>query len=160
MEHMILFHPERMISMSESMKNQIREELEKLLPKIKKVTRLITVAEEDWTEHYDHTSPDDLYLRGMFYRIGDMLDDAGRLVGKTFAEVVEEGVLCKQSNERYSLHGNEFTSGSSLEYLAKGDDGDYWEHSRIEHNGHDYYLVADRDLPLEGLCVRIKHVRY
>lgn len=83
----------------DSVKSQIREELEKLLPQIKKVTHMITDAEESWTTHYDQNNPEDLYLRGMFYRIGDMLDDANRLLVQTFAEVVDEGVLVKQRTD-------------------------------------------------------------
>jgi hypothetical protein len=145
--------------MSESMKDQIREELESLFPQIKKVSRMITDAEESWATHYDRNDPDDLYLRRMFYSIGDLLDDAGRLLTQTFADVVNEGSLYNQINGRYSLHEREFTSGEQLEYLLSDDDGDRWEPSRIGHNGEDYYLLADRNLPLEGLHVRVKQLR-
>ncbi|MNW70782.1 hypothetical protein D3C74_502420 [compost metagenome] len=59
----------------------------------------------------------------MFYRIGDMLDGAKRLLDQTFAEVVDEGVLTKNMGGRYALHGREFTSGQTLEYLDQNDDG-------------------------------------
>jgi hypothetical protein len=144
--------------MSESLKNQIGVELENLLPQIKKVTAYITEAEESWTDHYDRNDPEDLYLRGMFYRIGDMLDDAGRVMEQTFAEVSDEGFLYKQPNSRYAFGGREFTSGEAIEYMASHYDGDRWQFSRIGHNGEDYYLVADRNLPLEGLRVRVKYI--
>jgi hypothetical protein len=144
--------------LNESMKNQIHAELEKLLPQIKKVTSMITQAEESWTDHYNRNNPDDLYLRGMFYRIGDMLDDARRVMDQTFAEVSDEGFLYKQGNGRYAFGGREFTSGEAIEYMASHSDGDRWQFSRIGHNGEDYYLVADRNLPLEGLRVRVKYI--
>ncbi|WP_431090835.1 DUF5348 domain-containing protein [Paenibacillus sp. 8b26] len=120
--------------MSESIKNQIHMELENLLSRIEKITSMIVQAEESWTSHYDRNDPEDMYLRGMFYRIGDMLDDANRLLVQTFAEVVDEGVLIKQSNGRYSFHGRELTSGEPIEYLVQNDDGDRWALSRIGHN--------------------------
>ncbi|WP_256715629.1 DUF5348 domain-containing protein [Paenibacillus peoriae] len=142
----------------DSAKGQIREELDKLLPQIKKVTHMITDAEESWTDHYNRNDPEDLYLRSMFYRIGDMLDDANRLLVQTFAEVVDEGELIKQPNGRYSLHGRELTSGEPIEYLATDDDGDRWVLSRIGHNGQDYCLETDRNFSLEELRIRIKYI--
>ncbi|MGO4953083.1 DUF5348 domain-containing protein [Paenibacillus peoriae] len=145
--------------MSESMKNQIREKLENLLPQIKKVTHMITDAEESWTDHYDRNDPDDLYLRRMFYSIGDVLDDAGQLIKRTTTQAGHEGVLYKRPDSRYGLGDMYFTTGQSVEfYRTDPDDGDRWEPSRIDHDGHDYYLAVDRNLPLEGLRVRIKYI--
>jgi hypothetical protein len=155
---MILFFPERMISMNESMKNKITVELEALLLRMQRVSQMIVTVEGNWPAHYNRENPEDQYLRGMFCRVGDILDDAKRLLDQAFAEVVDEGVLTKNMGGRYALHGREFTSGQTLECLVQNDDGNRWEFSRIEHNGHDYYLVDDRSIPLEGLRVRYKHI--
>ncbi|MEE4566296.1 DUF5348 domain-containing protein [Paenibacillus polymyxa] len=144
--------------MNESMKNKIIVELEALLLRMQRVSRMIATAEENWTAHYNKENPEDQYIRGMFYRVGGLLDDAKRLLDQVFAEVVDEGVLTKNMGGRYALHGREFTSGQTLEYLHQNDDGVRWELSRIEHNGHDYYLVDDRSIQLEGLRVRYKHI--
>nr|WP_226887803.1 DUF5348 domain-containing protein [Paenibacillus polymyxa] len=125
---------------------------------MQRVSQMIVTAEENWTAHYNRGNPDDQYLRGMFCRVGNLLDDAKRLLDQTFAEVVDEGVLTKNMGGRYALHGREFTSGQTLEYLDQNDNGVRWKLSRIEHNGHDYYLVADRNLPLKGLHVRVKYI--
>ncbi|KAF6561964.1 DUF5348 domain-containing protein [Paenibacillus sp. EKM202P] len=144
--------------MNGSMKNKITVELEALLSRMQRVSQMIVTAEENWTAHYNRGNPDDQYLRGMFCRVGNLLDDAKRLLDQTFAEVVDEGILTKNVGGRYALHGREFTSGQTLEYQDQNDDGVCWELSRIEHNGYDYYLVDDCSIPLEGLRVRYKHI--
>lgn len=144
--------------MNNSKKNDIQAELSKLLPQISRVVKMIEAAEENWSVHYDRTDPDDLYLRSMIYQAGDKLDDAARILKRAFADVIEEGVLRRQGNGRYALSNHEFTSGEPIEYLACGLDGDEdrWVATRIEHNGTDYYVANDPDLPLQGLVVRVK----
>lgn len=45
--------------------------------------------------------------------------------------------------------------GNRVEALVTGHHGNLrWELSRIEHNGHDYFLYGHADIPLEGLTVR------
>lgn len=147
--------------MSKSLKDKIAMELEELLPRLQRVSKMITTAEEDWPNHYDRNDPEEQYLRSMFYQAGDKLDDAVRILKRAFAEALEVGVLQKQSNGRYALGNREFTSGESIEYLAQGmdDDTDRWVATRIEHNGVDYYIVDDGSIPLQGLIARIKRVR-
>lgn len=143
------------------MKYQIQTELQKLLPQIKKVTLMINAAEEEWTAHYDRNNPEDLYLRSMFYRISNELQDGGKLISRAFTEVDVEGVLRKQSNGRYGFDYVELTTGEPVEYLLRdSEDGDRWVLSRIDHSGEDYCLWNNKGLPLEGLRVRIKLVRY
>jgi len=50
-----------------------------------------------------------------------------------------EGYLTKQKNGRYAINGAEFTSGDCLEVKIVP----YWVTMRIEHDGHDYYLLND-----------------
>lgn len=142
------------------MKAQIQVELEKLLPQIKKVSDMISTAEEDWPTHYDRTLPEDLYLRGMFYQIQDKLDAARRLARRTVAPVLKDGVLHKRSDGRFGLHdGTYFTSGESIEYLLTEPEEDArWVSSRIEHDGDDYCIVGRKGLSLQGLRVRIKEI--
>lgn len=145
--------------MNVTLKDQILVDLNNLLPQIKKITAYIAQAEESWTSHYDRNDPEDLYLRGMFYRIGDVLDDAGQLIKRTTTQADHEGVLYKRPDGRYGLGDMYFTTGQLVEfYRTDPDDGDRWEPSRIDHDGHDYCLVVDRNLPLEGLRVRVKYI--
>ncbi|AJS61595.1 hypothetical protein UB51_16880 [Paenibacillus sp. IHBB 10380] len=142
-------------------KDKIKAELEELLPQIKKITLMINAAEEDWTTHYDRNNPEDLYLQGMFYLISNELQDGGRLIGRALTEVNAEGVLKKKPNGRYGFGDVELTTGEPVEYLLQDPEyGDRWILSRIDHNGENYYLWNNPGLPLEGLRVRIKWVRF
>lgn len=144
--------------MSKSMKNQIKAELEKLLPGIEKVTHMIHDAEEEWTEHYRHDIPEEQYLRVMFYRISNDLKNGEQLIKRTFTEVDDEGVLYKQSDGRYGFGHHSFYSGSQLEYLDNDEDyGRRWVHSHIDHKDGDYCMRGTKT-PLEGMRVRIKRV--
>lgn len=142
------------------MKDQIQAELTKLMPQLKRVTKMIQEAGEDWPAHYDRTNPEDMYLQDIFYVVGDKLGDVEQLLRVAAAPVAEEGILRKGKSGRYSLNGSEFTSGQSIEYLDTGSDGDdpRWVYSRIEHDGTDYYIVRNPKLPLKGLRVRVKRI--
>ena len=69
-----------------------------------------------------------------------------------------EGTLLKNANGRYEFEAREYTSGCRIEYLVYDDfEGrEDWHLSRVEHNGDDYYIVANNGLSLDGLRVRIR----
>lgn len=138
---------------------QIKVELQKLLPQMKKVARMIEDAEQDWPEHYDSGDPESMYQRRVYTKAGDKLEGIVWMLERAFAEIADEGFLKKGTNGRYSLNGFEFTSGATIEFLAEDSDGMRWVQSRIEHNGRDYYLVGHQHLSLKGLKVRLKIVR-
>lgn len=142
------------------MKNEIKKELSNLLPQMRKINEMISKAEYSWTDHFDPNDPDDMYLRTMFYRISDKLDDVLLIAQRVGDEVLAEGNLIKNSAGRYQISSTDFyfTSGSSIEYLRQDEygDGAEWISSRIEHNGEDYYIAADPKLKMSGITARIK----
>lgn len=140
------------------MKNLIQVELEKLEPRIKWVTNMINEAENEGV--YNEGDPQEMYLRGMFYQIGNKLDDVRRIIRQVSAPVIEEGILHKNSCGRYEMpSGDYFTSGSNIEYFFTNSEGENrWIHSTIEHNGEDYCVVDNSSIQLEGLMVRVKEL--
>ncbi|MEK3762650.1 DUF5348 domain-containing protein [Paenibacillus sp. FSL P4-0338] len=140
------------------MKEKIQSALVNLEPQLKRVSKLIQDAENDGI--YSSENPEEMYLRGMFYQIQGKLNDARRLIRFTVAPVLKEGVLHKRSDGRYGLQdGTYFSSSGYIEYLLTepGEDA-RWVSSRIEHNGEDYFIVGRKELPLQGLRVRIKEI--
>ncbi|UQZ34578.1 hypothetical protein C2I18_14240 [Paenibacillus sp. PK3_47] len=139
------------------MKEKIQSALANLEPQLKRATKLIEDAENEGI--YGET-PDEQYLRSMNHKIGDKLDDARRLLRQVNAPIIEEGVLWKNAAGRYELpSGDCFTSGSSIEFLHTYSDGEkVWVYSSVEHNGKDYYIVANPKLSMGGLRVRVKQL--
>ncbi|RTE05511.1 DUF5348 domain-containing protein [Paenibacillus whitsoniae] len=141
-----------------SAKNAIKKDLTQLLPLIKRVSQLIDEVENEWTDHFNENDPDDMYLRSMYYRIQEKLDDARRIAQHVTAEESAKGKLRKNSAGRYEITGSGvyFTSGSSIEFLLEDDGRIRWVNSRVEHNGKDYYIVAAPDLRMAGVMARTK----
>lgn len=50
-----------------------------------------------------------------------------------------------------------YRSGSLIEALLQGDPGEApcWMQTKAGHDGEDYYLARYKDIPTEGLCVRV-----
>jgi hypothetical protein len=144
------------------MKEQIKADLKKLLPQFKQLSEAIQNTEASWTNHYNQDDPEDLYLRTIFYKISDKLDDVISLSNYVFATVVGEGILRKNSLGHYECgESHYYTSGSPIEFLYydKDDDRYEWCSSTVEHDGNDYYIVGYKDVKdvkMEGLKVRIK----
>lgn len=117
----------------------------------------------------DRSDADQLFLSDELYNILDKLSDVSHTLSYLEKPIKTEGVLHKNKYGRYEVNGVELSSGCKLEYLATDDyhmrynENDdyvitpYWNSSRMEHNGIDYYIVdADKDTVLEGLRVRIR----
>ncbi|MEK3747887.1 DUF5348 domain-containing protein [Paenibacillus sp. FSL E2-8871] len=138
------------------MKNLIQVELEKLEPRIKWVTNMINEAENEGV--YNEGDPQEMYLRGMFYQISSKLDEVRRYIRQVTAPVIEEGILHKGKDGRYTTGKHAYyTSGASIEYLFEDSTGESrWVYSHVEHNGNDYYIVNTPDCSMEGLKVRVK----
>lgn len=66
--------------------------------------------------------------------------------------VQSKGKLRKNSRGRYEIPDYEWTSGREIEALIEN----VWIHSRVEHNGEDYYIVGYSSIPMEGLAVRVR----
>ncbi|QWE49708.1 hypothetical protein [Paenibacillus phage SV21] len=67
---------------------------------------------------------------------------------------IYEGTLVLNALGRYEIDGTSiyFTSGDQIEYLVNK----IWKISRVEHNGEDYYIVADPGLKMLGLTARTR----
>lgn len=75
------------------------------------------------------------------------------------APIQEVGRLHKNASGRYETEtGYEYSCGSTIEALVEDDwhDVPYWVQTRIEASNGQYYLVGFRDVPLDGLQVRIR----
>ncbi|MFF2909978.1 DUF5348 domain-containing protein [Paenibacillus sp. NPDC057934] len=141
------------------MKEQIKAALANLEPQLKRVSKLIHDAENDAI--YSSEEPEELYLRNMFYRVGEDLDKARRYIRQVSARISSEGTISKLSDGRYGNERVYYTSGSSIEFLYSDPDGDdRWIYSSVEHNGVDYYIVVKPELSLNGLRVRVKDLPF
>ena len=106
----------------------------------------------------DPKDPDEIQKRNELYSILEKLDDITYALDYLEKPVLKSGVLRKNQNGRYELHGFEFTSGSDIEILIvdpEGEETSYWEHTSVEHDGSDYYAVSGHR-SLEGVEARIR----
>ena len=123
----------------------------------------------EWGElsglEYDPEDPESLFLKDELESAMEMLDDANSIIKALSQPIAVQGQLHKGANGRYSVEGRELSSGHGLEILAPAEvatksgewkEGFKWISTSIEHNGKDYYAVDFKDLPLEGLTVRIR----
>ncbi|RAU92491.1 DUF5348 domain-containing protein [Paenibacillus sp. YN15] len=147
-----------MKTQTKSIREQIKSELEKLLPQMKRVVNLIEDTEDNWLDHYERLDPDDQFQRYMFYFIAESMQKAQRTIEIMKAPVVASGKLYKNSAGRYEYErGSYFTSGCPIEFLHEEEGRDpSWIHSRVEHNGSDYYIVGYPNLSMNGLFVRMR----
>jgi hypothetical protein len=65
---------------------------------------------------------------------------------------MKEGILRHNAQGRYCIEDETcyFTSGDSIE-LYVDFDCNTWVKGRIEHNGNDYYFIADDGMKVTGL---------
>lgn len=140
------------------MKYEIKSEINKLLPQMKKLSNMIAKAEDDWLDFFEENDPEDMYLRTMFYRISKPLDEARRIALQVDSIVIAEGKLYRNRQGRYEIsQGSYFTTGDSIEYLREDGEGSVWVYTKVGHNGEDYYIMADPQLKLQGVMARKKH---
>ena len=119
---------------------------------------------------YDCTDPDQLFLLDQLSMILERLEYVHDRIHYIDRPVEYSGSLTKNSSGRYELpNGTYFTCGSSIEcliddsyheHLNKVNDEyenvPYWYKTSVEHDGNDYYLVGRKDIPLQGLTVRVR----
>ena len=145
----------------------LREELDRISGQL---TRIIKASGyEEWGDisglEHDPEDPESLFLKDELEDALEMLDKANSGIKALSQPIAVQGQLHRGSNGRYFVEGRELSSGYGLEVLAPTEvatkSGDWragfkWVATRMEHNGEDYYIVGYRDLPLEGLTVRIR----
>lgn len=88
----------------------------------------------------------------------DKLEVAKNRIDYLNKPIQDIGELRKNNRGRYELGGEEFSCGSSIEVVLYDEyyEKENWVRTRVEHNGKDYYLVGYRDIPMQGLKVRIR----
>ena len=108
---------------------------------------------------YDGGSMEDLYAMEHLERFLEKLKNAALELDHVTGPVLYEGVLRRTPSGRYGVGDYDLSAGAHLEYISRdGRHGGrpYWKYAQVERAGADYCLTAERDLPLEGLYVRIK----
>jgi hypothetical protein len=108
----------------------------------------------------DRTDPEELFLLEELRYVMYDVQGISSAVSHLKRPVKAEGRLHRNGNGRYFVGDYELTCGYPVEYLSMDDrygGRPYWRSSRLEHDGNDYYICADRKLELEGLQVRIRY---
>lgn len=111
---------------------------------------------------WDPRDPEQRFLVSEYQRILERLEDVQMRLEYLQRPTGEPLPLRKNERGRYETAEREYTSGGGIEYLQTVDiypDGEpetatEWRKSRVEHDGKDYYIVGDRQTPLDGLIVR------
>ena len=145
----------------------LKEELDRLSGQLTHIIK--GSGYEEWGDisglEYDPEDPESLFLKDELEETLEKLDRVNSGLSYLSQPIAVQGQLHRGSNGRYSVEGRELSSGYGLEILAPTEvttkSGDWragfkWVATRMEHNGEDYYIVGYRDLPLEGLTVRIR----
>lgn len=129
--------------------------------KIKSILKLSTYNEYDdlsgLTVNYEDA--DQLFMLDELRVIMDKLADAEDRMTYMCWPIVETSHLHKNEIGKYeTAHGHYYCCGSRIEALVSDDyhDAPYWTRTRVEHDGTDYYLVGHRNIPLNGLTVRVR----
>lgn len=107
----------------------------------------------------DKNDPEEQFLLDQYRKAVLSLSDAYSTLKYLEKPISSEGTLTKNGSGRYEIdYNNEFTSGSSIEFLIYDDwdNCEKWIASRIEHTNGDYYIYDYKDVQLQGLKVRIR----
>lgn len=96
-------------------------------------------------------------LRVVMNKLADVQDKFSYLK----CPIKETSRLHKNKSGKYETRlGHYYSCGYGIEALVSDDyhEVPYWSHTRVEHADGDYYLVGHRDVPLDGLTVRVREV--
>lgn len=100
-------------------------------------------------------NPDERQLHAVARHISDSISDIKWDLNYLTKEILCEGELIKQPNDRYAIGDVELTSGSPVEVYDPDDEA--WMMSAVEHNGNDYYIKSlGRETPIENRLVRVR----
>lgn len=137
---------------------------------------LNTMAKEiqgmEWLSDYDEAedcsgvsfnreNPDEVQKWHILGDVLEKLNSVRKTIQSVNAPVAYEETLHKNSSGRYEdSNGMEYTCGSRIEYYNPGneenDEPPAWVFSRVEHDGDDYYIIANRSISLDGLRIRVR----
>lgn len=154
---------------------KIFEQLKGIHGEIDKIIKKSTYSDYDDMSglNIDYTDSEQLFLLDELRGIFENLDKVNYKITYLKTPIVYSGTLSKNNQGRYELpNGHYFTSGDRIECLINDDFHEYfneetdkyesipyWIKTSVEHNGKDYYLVYNKDIPLQGLLVRIRDNR-
>ena len=142
--------------------NEIMSELKAISRSINKVAELTGYAEfgDMSLLDIDRTDAGDLFLSNELNRIVDSLADIQGNIDYMSLPIKYESTLFRNMEGKYETHSAHWYScGSVIEYCSNDESNHeypFWRKSRLEHDGKDYYIVAERQLPLQGLIVRVR----
>ena len=110
---------------------------------------------------YDENNAEHLYEMEHVERYLEKLKNAVAELDHITGTVLYEGPLHRTASGRYGIGDYDLSAGAHLEYIsrdARHGGKPYWRYSRIERCGEDYCLTEEKDVPLEGLYVRIRRI--
>lgn len=142
-------------------------DLEKILSKANSISNCIKILlkQSTYTEYDDmsgleinYNDADQLFLLDELRGVMEKLDSAKDKIDYINKPIKLEGYLYKNSNGRYQVEYKEYTSGNLIEILIEDDyhDVPFWQRTRVEHDGKDYYVVGCEDVKMQGLKVRVR----
>lgn len=141
--------------------NQLVEQgiktLNSAIPRIKDSLAIINKVEDDVDRLA--LSPDEILHYDMLRSFEGTLSKVVRGLEYLSRPIVLEGRLHKNKIGRYAIDDDHYyTSGSPIEVLVhdKYDDVKKWVLTRVEHGDGDYYLVDYKEVPMQGLKVRVR----
>ncbi|RBP59305.1 hypothetical protein DES36_11930 [Alkalibaculum bacchi] len=107
----------------------------------------------------DRKDEEQLFLLDELRGILEKLENVKRDIDYLNRSIIYTGFLYKNNRGRYQAGNKEFTSGSGIEVLIYDEfyENDRWVITSVEHND-DYYLVGHRNVPMDGLKVRIREL--
>jgi hypothetical protein len=91
--------------------------------------------------------------------ITEKLADVQERITYLTRPVAEVSRLRKDTTEKYrTAKGRCYDCRSGIEALVTDEyrDVPYWSQTIVEHDGRDYYLAGFKELPLDGLTVRVR----
>lgn len=90
----------------------------------------------------------------------DYLRTAHEMASYLSRPVKETSRLWKNGSGQYeTTSGFCFRAGSPIEVFIPDEyrpGGSHWERTYLRHDGRDYYLASQTDIPLKGLAVRVR----
>ena len=107
----------------------------------------------------DCTDGEQLLLWEELRRITDKLAEVQEYITYLTQPITEVSVLRKGTAGKYrTAKGHFYDCRSTIEALVTDEyhEVPYWTRTVVEHNGEDYYLVGYKDLPMNGLRVRVR----
>ena len=107
----------------------------------------------------DRTDSEQLLLWEEIRRITDRLADVQECISYLTRPITEVSILRKGTAGKYrTAKGHYYDCHSNIEALVTDEyhEVPYWTRTIVEHNGEDYYLVGYKNLPMNGLRVRVR----